>query len=231
MIADLTFDEDVEIYDELEDFDDDDESYDDEEFDDDDEGYDDDEAAEIIGAFLPGPLKFLDPIGAGIGAAAGRGRKKRRRPRPRTARARGLYRRPPSRKYVTQKQLQASLARVRKSIRKNGRAITKVNRQAGSNRTRLNQQNRINVRQGRSIRALRKEMDQQAQTQLLSSLLNQTEEVEVTASSAAGIPVGTTLTLERELDPITFLLPALSGGGSGGSGMNNPLLLFALMGR
>jgi hypothetical protein len=76
-------------------------------------------------------------------------------------------------------------------------------------------------------------MDQQAQTQMLMSLLNRTEDVEVVTSSNPGeIPVGTKLTFEREIDPITFLLPALSGGGSaGGSGLNNPMLLFALMSR
>jgi hypothetical protein len=209
-----------------------DEDWDDEVFEALAEDWDDDEQAEFIGAILPGPLKALDPIGAALGAATGIGKKRPARPpgrRPATAPGRPFYSAPASKNYVTQTQLKSSLAKVTADVRKNAAGIKTVNGKADSNRSRLNQQNAINVRQGRQIGTIRREMEQQAQTQMLMSLLSRTEDVTVVSDSSGELASGTKLRFDREIDPITFLLPALAGGKSSGSGLNNPLLLLALM--
>lgn len=222
-MSDLTYDEDT--YEDLNDEDLDDESYS--------EMLDDNGSAEFIGALLPGPLKFLDPVGAAVGAAAG-GNRGRRTPTPRvpTAGGRGYYQPPPQPRYVTHGELKSTLARVQRDVKRNAGAIKDVNARVASNKGRLDQQNTINVRQGRRITKLTKQIDQQSQTQMLMSLLNRTEDVEVVSSDAEGLPAGTKFRFERELDPMTLLLPALmSGDTTGGGGLNNPLLLVALLGK
>ena len=194
------------------------------------ESWDDEDSSEFFGAFLPGPLKVLDPLGAALGAATGLGKgKSSAGKRPATATGRPYYSAPALKNYVTQAQLKSSLAKVTADVRKNAAGIKTVNGKADSNRSRLNQQNAINVKQGRQIRSIKKEFDQQAQTQMLVSLLSRTEEARVVSDSSGSLPAGTTLRLDKEIDPLMFLLPALTGSGQGGSGMNNPLLLLALL--
>lgn len=223
-MLDMTYDEDLgdDLYDE---------DWDDDDFESLAEDWDDEEYAEFFGALLPGPLKALDPIGAALGAATGIGKKPKRpvRRRPPTAAGRPFYNAPTAKKFVTQAQLKSSLAKVTNDVRKNAAGIKTVNSKADSNRSRLNQQNTINVRQGRQIRSIRQDMEQQAQTQMLMSLLSRAEDATVVSDSSGTLSAGTTLRLDREIDPITFLLPALTGGKSAGSGLNNPLLLLALM--
>lgn len=214
----------------------DDEAWDDEAFESLAEDWGDEDYAEFIGAVLPGPLKFLDPIGAAVGAATGAGRRPAPRPgakRPPTAGGRPFYSAPTPRNFVTQAQLKSALAKVTEDVRKNAAGIKAVDAKAESNRSRLNQQNAVNVRQGRRIKALRQEFEQQAQTQMLIQLLSRSDDARVISDSSGTLSPGTTLRLDREIDPIVFLLPAMTGGGkgAGGGGLNNPLLFFALMRR
>lgn len=211
---------------------DDTEEIDDESYDALSESLDDDQSSEFFGAFLPAPLQFLDPVGAAIGAATGAGRSRRggRRGVP-TATGGGFYQRPLAQQLVTQAQLRSSLARVQADVKKNSVAITKVATQTTSNHSRLNQQNQINVKQGRQISRIRKDMEQQAQTQMLLSLINRTEDLKLvtfpTTYPGTALKAGDTITVEKELDLLTLLL-GFGGFGGGGGGLSNPLTLFAI---
>ena len=185
------------------------------------EDYDDDESLE----------EFLEDYDDDEEAAEYRYRG-RRRPvsryrRPSVARGRRYFSPRPTKKYVTQAQLKAGLARVGRDVRKNGAAIRKVNSQVNS----LGRTHR------RDVGRLRKDLKQARDMALFMMLLQKkTDEApdDITIGDATNnitLKKGDRLVLS---DSDSMLLPLMmfSGGfgtGTGGGIMDNPLMLILLM--
>lgn len=195
------------------DFDDDAELFDDDD-DDDDFDDDDDDDAEFF--------DMVDGLGDDDDDDAEffrrrRRKRRRRRSKARTARGRGYYKRPASKKLVTQSQLRTATSRIAKDVRRNGAAIKKVDRSARSNRSRLNQQNMVNRKHGKQITALGGRIDQQAQMQMLTTLLEDTSTEYELETAVGGLAAGTKIKLKKDRDMFSLLLPMLVGGGLGGT--------------
>lgn len=220
---------------------DDDESYDDEfleSYEDDEEDLD--ELLESLGISEDDDdAEFLIPL---LGSKLF-GKKRRPARRPPTARGRGYYRTPPSKQYVTQAQLRSALGKVSADVRRNATGIKSLNTRVNANLSRLNQQNAVNVRQNRRITALDRRIEQQTQSSLLMSLLEddradyeiRTVKLPAGATSAqqtqANALVGTSVELEKDSDMLSKLLPVLmtSSGGAGGKGpFGDPMMAVAL---
>lgn len=109
--------------------------------------------------------------------------------------------------------------------------LSTVDRGIATNRSRLDQQNEVNVAQTRKVAALQKKVDQQSQMALLMSLLED-DTVEYTIVAAEqDEAVGQKVTLKSETDTLSLLLPMLLSGGLGGaSGDNsNDSLMLAMV--
>lgn len=154
----------------------------------------------------------------------------------RTGRGTGLFRPRPvnTNKYVTQAQLEAGLARVGKQISANSEAIKKVASQAnkinselGAATTKLNKQ----------VGDLKKEVKQQAETNLLLTLLNKPPAIKPTTQSLSGtnaqgnpvtVDVVTKVEYEKQSNLLPLVLLTSQGGLGGGDGSNSNMLFLAL---
>lgn len=180
---------------------------------------DEDDDAEFL-PFLPFPSPF------------GRGRKPSPRPPARrvpTAAGRGYYQQPPAKQFVTQAQLKSALVRVQQDVKRNAAGVKTLTGQMAATTTQLGRQAALNRSQTARIAKLGSRMDQQVQTSLLMSLLEDDKadyEVKTVTlpqgasqgtRDAAQDLVGTKVELEKESDPFTKLLPILLSGGLGGS--------------
>ena len=136
--------------------------------------------------------------------------------------------------YVKRSELQASLAKVGKDVERNGNAIKATGRLVTANGRRISRVSRSNSKQTRDIATLRKEMADRQQMQLLMTLMDSGPATYQVTGSTNGENGLTSLTMDKQGDQLTTLLPLLmSSGGSGkggGMGFDNPLMLILLMG-
>lgn len=136
--------------------------------------------------------------------------------------------------YVKRTELQSALAKVGKDVRRNGAAIKSTARQISSNSSRISRVSRSNSKQTREISAIRKEMADAKQMSLMMALMGNGPATYTVSSSTGGENGLTSLTMDKQGDQLTTLLPLLmsSGGSSSGGGMgfDNPLMLILLMG-
>ena len=139
--------------------------------------------------------------------------------------------------FVTKKQLQASLSRVGKDVRRNALAIKSNDRDIARNASRISTVSKVNRSQTKALAKIRKDMEQQQQMALLMTLLDSGKKTykveEATFDSSVNPRKLTEVKLEEKGDSLTKLLPLLmtSGGMGGGSGglTSNPLMLIVLM--
>jgi len=224
--------EDLLIEDDVEDDDYDDDDFDDIDseygfdLEDDDDDDDDDDDEELIALESGDDVEFRRAI------KRIRNRRKRRRNK-KTAKGRGYFKRQLRRGFVTKKQLQASLSRVGKDVRRNALAIKSNDRDIARNASRISTVSKVNRAQTKALAKIRKDMEQQQQMALLMTLLDsgkKTYSVEDVKRTGSEI---TEVKLEEKGDSLTKLLPLLmtSGGMGGGSGglTSNPLMLIVLM--
>jgi hypothetical protein len=170
------------------------------------------------------------------------------RRRPRTASGRGYFRKRLSKRYATQQQLRAGLAKLSKRLRRNGMAI-KINIKRIRSLSRgISDQGRTDSRQTRAIKSVRRKVDATIQMLQLLSLFaggEKTYEIigfnpEATITLGENEPVvipgdmSMTVTLEEEGDTIDRFLPLLLLGGLAdtkeGDLMSNPLMMIPLLG-
>jgi hypothetical protein len=166
--------------------------------------------------------------------AVRRGRPARINP-GRTGRGTGLFRPRPTNnnKYVTQAQLEAGLARVGKQISANSDAIKKVATQANKINSELGE---ATTKLNKQVGDLKKEVKQQAETNLLLTLLNKPPAIKPTTQSltgqdALGNNVKVDVVTKVEYEKQSNLLPLVlltSQGGLGGGGDNSNMLFLAL---
>ncbi|MEA2603863.1 MAG: hypothetical protein QOF89_4855 [Acidobacteriota bacterium] len=154
----------------------------------------------------------------------------------RTGRGTGLFRPRPTNnnKYVTQAQLEAGLARVGKQISANSDAIKKVATQANKINSELGE---ATTKLNKQVGDLKKEVKQQAETNLLLTLLNKPPAIKpttqtVSGTNAAGQPVTVDVVTKVEYEKQSNLLPLVlltsQGGLGGGSGDSSNMLFLAL---
>lgn len=203
--------------------DDDDDDFDDDIEDDiDDDAFDDDDGYEMM----------EDDDDDDIERRRRRRRRRRGRRKPRTARGKGYYSRQ-LKGYVKRTELRASLAKVGRDVQRNGKAIKSNASRISGNRSRLSSISRVNARQGSELKKLRRDLEQSQQMTLMMTLLESDRKtLRVLAESGTG--VGRTMEVDEQGDQLTKLLPLLmmgsSGSGSGGMGMNNPMMMLLLAG-
>lgn len=233
------FDEGVEDDGWNEDFAEDD--YDDEDYDDDDDGFGEDDDWDDGDDFAEdmAGLEYDDDdpefIGSIVRRIRNRRKRRRGRRRVRTARGRGYVRAGRLRGYATRTEMKKALSRVGRDVRRNGGSIKRNASAIASNRSRIGTVMRVNKVQTKAIEKLRSDMQSQAQTQLLFSLLDSGTKTYELDGAFGGEADGTEIKLKDKSDSLTKLLPIFMTGGfggsgkSGGMGFDNPMMMILML--